>query len=67
MLLARCAFGNTNRASFQLIFVCVFFCFVNATDVPLTERGESEARAAGQALRRGGFEFDVVYASMLKR
>ena len=50
-------------------FWACYYCCVPwyHTDVPLTERGESEARVAGQALRREGFEFDVVYASMLKR
>lgn len=38
-----------------------------AADVPLTEKGEEEALNAGRALRREGFEFDVVFASMLKR
>lgn len=38
-----------------------------SADVPLTEKGEHEALKAGRALRREGFEFDVVFASMLKR
>ncbi|CAM9372861.1 unnamed protein product [Scytosiphon promiscuus] len=37
------------------------------TDVPLTEKGEDEALRAGRALRREGFEFDIVFSSMLKR
>ncbi|CBJ28845.1 phosphoglycerate mutase [Ectocarpus siliculosus] len=37
------------------------------TDVPLTEKGEHEALLAGRALRKEGFEFDVVFASVLKR
>lgn len=37
------------------------------SDVPLTEKGEGEARAAGQALRRERFEFDIAFSSLLKR
>ncbi|CAN0597582.1 unnamed protein product, partial [Ectocarpus sp. 12 AP-2014] len=37
------------------------------SDVPLTEKGEHEALLAGRALRKEGFEFDVVFASVLKR
>lgn len=36
-------------------------------DVPLTAKGEDEARAAGRALQRDGFEFDMVFCSLLKR
>ncbi|CAM9524791.1 unnamed protein product, partial [Discosporangium mesarthrocarpum] len=41
--------------------------YIGWTDVPLTGKGEEEARAAGQALRRAGFEFDTVFTSLLKR
>eukprot|EP00752_Nemacystus_decipiens_P014178 g12608.t2 len=40
---------------------------MDRADVPLTEKGEEEALNAGRALRGEGFEFDVVFASMLKR
>lgn len=39
--------------------------FTGWVDVPLTERGESEARSAGQLLR--GMSFDVAYTSALSR
>lgn len=41
--------------------------FTGWTDVGLTEQGRQEARAAGQLLTDGGYEFDVVYTSVLKR
>ncbi|HEY5901779.1 MAG TPA: 2,3-diphosphoglycerate-dependent phosphoglycerate mutase [Anaerolineales bacterium] len=41
--------------------------FTGWTDVDLTEQGRSEAHAAGQLLRDGGYTFDVVYTSVLKR
>lgn len=41
--------------------------FTGWTDVDLTERGREEARAAGELLKREGFEFDIAYTSMLKR
>jgi 2,3-bisphosphoglycerate-dependent phosphoglycerate mutase len=41
--------------------------FTGWTDVDLTEQGRQEARAAGELLRREGFEFDIAYASVLKR
>lgn len=41
--------------------------FTGWTDVDLTEKGIGEARAAGALLRDGGYEFDVVYTSVLKR
>jgi 2,3-bisphosphoglycerate-dependent phosphoglycerate mutase len=37
------------------------------TDVDLSPRGIQEAIAAGQRLKSAGFEFDVVYTSVLKR
>ena len=39
--------------------------FTGWVDVPLTERGRDEARAAGEALR--GIGFDVAYTSALRR
>ncbi len=36
-------------------------------DVPLSERGLAEAKAAGGLLRSEGFEFDVAFTSVLKR
>ena len=41
--------------------------FTGWTDVDLTEKGISEARAAGTLLKESGFEFDVAYTSVLKR
>jgi 2,3-bisphosphoglycerate-dependent phosphoglycerate mutase len=41
--------------------------FTGWTDVDLTELGVREARAAGRAFKEGGFEFDRVYASVLRR
>ena len=41
--------------------------FTGWTDVDLTEKGREEARAAGQLLKTGGFGFDFVYTSVLKR
>ncbi|CAM9835736.1 unnamed protein product [Choristocarpus tenellus] len=41
--------------------------YIGWTDVPLTEEGEEEAREAGRSLRKGKFEFDVVFTSLLKR
>jgi 2,3-bisphosphoglycerate-dependent phosphoglycerate mutase len=41
--------------------------FTGWTDVDLTEQGIREARQAGQLLRAGGYEFDLVYTSLLKR
>lgn len=51
---------------FVLIASCCCTCLLSA-DVPLTEKGEDEALRAGQALRKEGFEFDMVFSSMLKR
>jgi len=41
--------------------------FTGWTDVDLSERGRSEAAAAGRLLREQGFDFDVAYTSLLKR
>ena len=41
--------------------------FTGWTDVDLTELGVREARAAGKLFEAGGFAFDRVYASMLRR
>jgi 2,3-bisphosphoglycerate-dependent phosphoglycerate mutase len=41
--------------------------FTGWTDVDLTEKGREEAKVAGQLLKAGGFGFDVVYTSVLKR
>ncbi len=41
--------------------------FTGWTDVGLNEKGMAEARAAGQLLKRDGFDFDVAYTSVLRR
>ena len=41
--------------------------FTGWTDVDLTEKGRTEATAAGQLLKAGGFGFDLVFTSLLKR
>lgn len=41
--------------------------FTGWTDVDLSERGVTEARAAGELLRADGFGFDLAYTSVLKR
>jgi 2,3-bisphosphoglycerate-dependent phosphoglycerate mutase len=41
--------------------------FTGWVDVPLSEAGEQEARAAGKLLRDEKFEFDLAYTSVLKR
>lgn len=41
--------------------------FTGWTDVDLSDLGREEARSAGQVLRQEGYEFDVVYTSVLKR
>jgi 2,3-bisphosphoglycerate-dependent phosphoglycerate mutase len=41
--------------------------FTGWTDVGLTEKGLTEAKAAGQILQEAGFAFDVAYTSVLKR
>jgi len=41
--------------------------FTGWYDCPLSEKGESEARAGGKLLKEAGFNFDVAYTSTLKR
>lgn len=41
--------------------------FTGWTDVDLTDQGREEAAAAGRLLREEGFEFDLVFTSLLKR
>ena len=41
--------------------------FTGWIDVPLSERGEQEARNAGVTLREAGFIFDIAFVSVLKR
>jgi 2,3-bisphosphoglycerate-dependent phosphoglycerate mutase len=41
--------------------------FTGWTDVDLTGQGIAEAHAAGQLLRREGYDFDLAYTSVLKR
>lgn len=41
--------------------------FTGWADVNLSEKGEEEARQAGQMLRRAGLHFDVAYTSVLMR
>ena len=41
--------------------------FTGWTDVPLSEKGQEEAKNAGMALRKEGFDFDLCYTSVLKR
>ncbi len=41
--------------------------FTGWTDVDLTEKGRQEAREAGRLLKSGGFSFDFIYTSVLKR
>ncbi len=41
--------------------------FTGWTDVDLTEKGRAEAREAGRLLREGGYDFDLVHTSVLKR
>ena len=41
--------------------------FTGWADVPLTARGETEARTAGRLLKAEGFDFDQAYTSQLKR
>ncbi|MCL4216547.1 MAG: 2,3-diphosphoglycerate-dependent phosphoglycerate mutase [Candidatus Hydrogenedentes bacterium] len=41
--------------------------FTGWTDVDLSQQGVEEARAAGKLLREEGYEFDLVYTSVLKR
>ena len=41
--------------------------FTGWTDVDLSEQGVSEAKAAAEYLKEGGFSFDIAYTSVLKR
>jgi 2,3-bisphosphoglycerate-dependent phosphoglycerate mutase len=41
--------------------------FTGWTDVGLTDKGLSEAKAAGQLLKKEGFAFDLAFTSVLKR
>lgn len=41
--------------------------FTGWKDVELSEAGKLEAVKAGQVLKEKGFEFDIVYTSVLKR
>lgn len=41
--------------------------FTGWTDVELSEKGVQEAHRAGKTLKDEGYDFDVVYTSMLKR
>ena len=41
--------------------------FTGWTDVPLSEKGVEEAKAAGRLLRQEGFAFDLAFTSVLKR
>jgi 2,3-bisphosphoglycerate-dependent phosphoglycerate mutase len=41
--------------------------FTGWTDVPLSETGVAEGKDAGKKLKTAGYEFDVVFTSILKR
>ena len=41
--------------------------FTGWTDVPLSEKGVVEARSSGTIMKEKGFDFDIVYTSVLKR
>jgi 2,3-bisphosphoglycerate-dependent phosphoglycerate mutase len=41
--------------------------FTGWTDVDLTDKGRDEAKQAGQLLRDGGYAFDLLFTSVLKR
>jgi 2,3-bisphosphoglycerate-dependent phosphoglycerate mutase len=41
--------------------------FTGWTDVDLTDKGREEAKAAGQLLKADGYEFDIVFTSVLTR
>lgn len=41
--------------------------FTGWTDVDLSEKGLEEARRAGKLMKEGGYEFDLVYTSVLRR
>ncbi len=41
--------------------------FTGWTDVPLSDKGAEEARAAGRILKENGYVFDMAFTSVLKR
>mmetsp|Transcript_17341 Transcript_17341/g.39147 ORF Transcript_17341/g.39147 Transcript_17341/m.39147 type:complete len:257 (-) Transcript_17341:266-1036(-) len=41
--------------------------FTGWADVPLSPKGEIEARTGGKLIKEAGYEFDVAYTSMLRR
>lgn len=41
--------------------------FTGWADVPLSEKGEGEARRAGQLIKEAGITFDIAFSSVLKR
>ena len=41
--------------------------FTGWWDVPITDKGEAEARAAGQMLKAKGFAFDIAFTSLQQR
>ncbi len=41
--------------------------FTGWTDVDLSEKGREEAKEAGRVLKKGGYVFDIVFTSVLKR
>lgn len=41
--------------------------FTGFKDVDLSEKGQAEAKAAGELLKKEGFTFDIAYTSVLKR
>ena len=41
--------------------------FTGWTDVPLSDKGIEEARAAGRLMKKEGFAFDLAFTSVLKR
>ena len=41
--------------------------FTGWTDVELSDKGRSEAAAAGKLLKEEGYDFDICYTSYLKR
>lgn len=41
--------------------------FTGWVDVPLSDKGEEEARAGGKLIKEEGLQFDIAYTSVLKR
>ena len=41
--------------------------FTGWTDVDLTDKGREEAKHAGRLLKAGGYAFDLLFTSVLKR